>query len=177
MNTQSIPTDVEKQMRKAGLKIVLAMALLMSFTLSLTGNLLAERPAEMPMGPIVIGFILCFVLSFIVSFAIGMIVPMPKVNAALARKFHLQQGTLKAGLIESFASNLIYTPIVTLVMVAFVYCALMPAEFRPPFLPMFLHSLVVCFVVGQVIIFICTPLMIKWLLPKNMLKTSGGQNE
>lgn len=168
MNAQENPMDMQKQMRKTGLKIALVMALLMSFTLSFVGNLLAERPPEMPMGPIVMGFLMSFAISFVVSFAIGVLVPMPKVNAALARKFHLQQGTPKAGLVESFFSNLIYTPLITFVMVSFVYFVLMPAGSKPPFLPMFLHSLVVCFVVAQVILFFCTPLVVKRLLPKNV---------
>ena len=158
--------EIEKQMRKIGIKIALVMALLMSFGLSLTGNLMAERPPEMPMIASVMGFLACFVLSFIISFAIGLLVPMPKVNAALARKFHLQPRTLKAHIVESVASNLIYTPLITTAMVTFVYFALMPAGHKPPFLPMFIHSQVICFIVAQVLIFVCVPIIIKLVMPK-----------
>lgn len=158
--------EAAKQMRKIGIKIAFCMALLMSFGLSLTGNLLAERPPEMPMAPIIMGFLACFVLSFIVSFAIGLIVPMPKVNAALARKFHLQPRTPKAHFIESLASNLIYTPLMTTVMVSFVYFALMPAGQKPPFLPMFIHSQIICFIVAQVLIMVFVPIIIKLVLSK-----------
>lgn len=167
MNTQQ-PTDIEKQMRKTGLKIAFIMALLMSFALSLTGNLLAERPPEMPLAPIIMGFLACFIISFIVSFAIGIIVPIPKVNATLARKFHLQPHSPKAHLIESVASNLIYTPLITTVMVSFVYLVLMPAGHKPPFLPMFIHSQVVCFIVAQVLILICVPIVVKKVMPKGL---------
>ena len=160
------PPDIEKQMRKIGIKIAFIMALLMSFALSLTGNLLAEHPPEMPMRPIIMGFLACFVISFIVSFAIGIIVPIPKVNAALARKFHLQPHTPKAHLVESVTSNLIYTPLITTVMVTFVYLVLMPAGHKPPFLPMFIHSQVVCFIVAQVLILVCVPPIVKMVLPK-----------
>ena len=166
MEQQNIPADIEKQMRKTGLKIAFCMALLMSFGLSLTGNLLAERPPEMPMAPIIIGFLACFLISFVVSFGIGIFVPIPKVNAALARKFHLQPGAPKTHFIESVVSNLIYTPLITTVMVLFVYFAMMPEGHKPPFLPMFIHSQIVCFIVAQVLILIFVPIIVKRLLPK-----------
>ena len=166
MENQNIPADINKQMRKTGIKIALIMALLMSFGLSLTGNLMAEHPPEMPMGAIIFGFLACFALSFVISFAIGLLVPMPKVNAALARKFHLQPCTLKAHIVESVASNLIYTPLITTAMVAFVYFALMPDGHKPPFLPMFIHSQIICFIVAQVLIFVFEPIILKLVLPK-----------
>ena len=167
MNEQNKhPADMEKQMRAIGMKVALAMALLMSFGLSLTGTLMAERPPEMPLIASVIGFIECFVLSFAISFAIGIIVPMPKVNAALARKFHLQPRTLKAHIVESVASNLIYTPLITTAMVLFVYFTMIPEGHKPPFLPMFIHSQVVCFIVAQVLIFALVPIVLKMVLPK-----------
>lgn len=166
MDKPNVPTNVEKQMRKTGIKIALIMALLMSFGLSLTGNLMAERPPEMPMMASIIGFLACFALSFVISFAIGLLVPMPKVNAALARKFHLQPRTLKTHIVESVASNLIYTPLITTAMVAFVYFALMPDGHKPPFLPMFIHSQIICFIVAQVLIFVFVPIILKFALPK-----------
>ena len=167
MKQQNIHSaEAAKQMRKIGIKIAFCMALLMSFGLSLTGNLMAEHPPEMPMAPIIMGFLACFVLSFVVSFSIGLIVPMPKVNAALARKFHLQPHTPKAHFIESLASNLIYTPLITTAMVSFVYFTMIPEGHKPPFLPMFLFSQVVCLVVAQVLIMVFVPIIIKLVLPK-----------
>jgi len=153
-------------MKAVGLKISLLMALLMSFSLSLTGNLTAERPPNMPMAPIIIGFLASFGVSFVVSFAIGLVVPMPNVNAALARKFHLQPWALKTHIVESIVSNLIYTPLMTTTMVTFVYFCLMPKGPKPPFLPMFIESQIICFIVAQVLIFIFVPLILKLVLPK-----------
>ena len=160
--------EIQKQMRAVGMKVALAMALLMSFGLSLTGNLMAERPPEIPMAAIVIGFLECFILSFAISFAIGLFVPMPKVNAALARKFHLQPRTLKTHFVESLASNLIYTPLITTAMVVFVYFTMMPDGHKPPFLPMFIHSQVVCLIVAQVLIMLFMPIILKLVLPKKL---------
>lgn len=158
--------QIEEQMRKAGLKIALIMAFLMSFGLSLTGQLMAEHPPEMPIIAAVIGFAECFILSFMISFAIGFFVPIPKVNAALVREFHLKPHTLKTHFIESLASNLIYTPFITTAMVCFVYITMIPDGHKPPFLPMFIQSLIVCLIVAQALIMLFTPIIMKLVLPK-----------
>lgn len=163
-NNRSVET--EAQMRKIGFKVALFMAILMSFGLSLTGTLMAERPPETPVIASVIGFLECFALSFAISFTIGILVPIPKVNAALARKFHLQPHTPKAHSVESLASNLIYTPLITTAMVCFVYFTMIPEGHKPPFLPMFLFSQVVCLVIAQVLIMVFVPIIIKLVLPK-----------
>lgn len=163
-NNHSVET--EAQMRKIGFKVAFFMAILMSFGLSLTGTLMAERPPETPVIASVIGFLECFALSFAISFTIGILVPIPKVNAALARKFHLQPHTPKAHFVESLASNLIYTPLITTAMVCFVYFTMIPEGHKPPFLPMFLFSQVVCLVVAQVLIMVFVPIIIKLVLPK-----------
>lgn len=159
--------DKNLEQKRIGFKVAFFMAILMSFGLSLTGNLMADRPPELPLIASVIGFIECFLLSFAISFAIGLFVPMPKVNAALARKFHLQPRTPKAHFVQSLASNLIYTPLITTAMVTFVYFTMIPDGHKPPFLPMFIHSQVVCFIVAQVLIMVFVPIILKLVLPKN----------
>ena len=159
--------DKNFEQKRIGFKVAFFMAILMSFGLSLTGNLMADRPPELPLIASVIGFIECFLLSFAISFAIGLFVPMPKVNAALARKFHLQPRTPKAHFVQSLASNLIYTPLITTAMVTFVYFTMIPDGHKPPFLPMFIHSQVVCFIVAQVLIMVFVPIILKLVLPKN----------
>ena len=161
-----MPPEIQKQMKKVGLKISFMMALMMSFALSLTGNLTAEHPPEMPMIAIIIGFLESFVLSFAVSFGIVLVVWMLMVIAALGREFHLRPRTLKAHIVESIVSNLIYTPLMTTAMVTFVYFFLIPPGHRPPYLPMFISSQVICLVVAQVLIFIFEPIIIKIAMPK-----------
>ncbi len=155
-----------KQMRNVRLKISFGMAVLMSFGLSLTGNLTAEHSPTTPTMAIVTGFLASFAVSFVVSFGIGLVVPMPRVNAALARKFHLQPRTLKAHIVESVFSNLIYTPLMTTVMVTFVYFCLIDPGHKPPYLPMFISSQVICLVVAQILIFIFEPFIVTWAMPK-----------
>lgn len=157
---------MQKEVKKIGFKVSLIMAILMSFALSLVGNLTAQRPPEMPLAPIVIGFLASFAISFVISFAIGLLVPMPKVNEALCRTFKLQPRTPKANLVQSVVTNLIYTPLLTTMLVVFAYFVQIPDGHKPSFLPMYLHSMVICLVVAQVLIFVCVPLILKLVLPK-----------
>ena len=113
-----------------------------------------------------IGFLASFAISFVISFAIGLLVPMPKVNEALCRTFKLQPRTPKANLVQSVVTNLIYTPLLTTVLVVFAYFVQIPDGHKPPFLPMYMHSMVICLVVAQVLIFVCVPLILKLVLPK-----------
>ena len=156
------------QMKAVGLKISFMMALWMSFTLSIFGTATAERPAGMPLAPIIIGWFGSFVLSFVVSFGIGFIVPMGKINAALGRKFHLQPRKITTHVIETFVSNLIYTPLMTAVMVTFAFFVLMPPDHKPPYLPMFIGSQIACFIFGYIMICIAMPFIMK-----KALKSAG----
>lgn len=151
-----------ENMKKIGMGMNIRMALMMSFCLSLIGTLTSGH-FTIP------GFIISFLISTVISLLIGFIVPIPKANAAMGRKFHLQQGTIKARLAESLVSNLIYTPLMTFVMVLFAYLMTMKqsggmAELS--FGPMFLKSLIICFIAGYVLIFIFQPLFLKSLLKK-----------
>ena len=151
-----------ENMKKIGIGMNIRMALMMSFCLSLIGTLTSGH-FTIP------GFLISFLISTVISLLIGFIVPIPKVNAALGRKCKLQQGTIKARLTESLVSNLIYTPLMTFVMVFFAYQMAMKqssgmAELS--FGPMFLKSLIICFIAGYILIFIFQPIFLKSLIAK-----------
>lgn len=59
-------------------------------------------------------------------------------------------------------------------MVTFVYFCLMPKGPKPPFLPMFIESQIICFIVAQVLIFIFVPLILKLVLPKPPFPPMNG---
>ena len=117
----------------------------------------------------VAGFLISFVISTIVSLVIGFIVPMKKVNDSVSGKLNLKQGTMAARFVESLISDIIYTPIMTLLMVFFAYRQATAHGAQIPFLPMFLSSLVVCLIVGYVLIFIFMPIYMKLVMKKNGL--------
>lgn len=155
------------RMKKIGRTMSVCMGITLSFFLSLVGNLMGSRQSG---GFSVPGFILSFVLSTIVSLIIGFLVPMKKISDGFLKKHNLKQGELKARCAESLISDLIYTPVITLLMVALAYFMAMKQSggmAQLHFLPMFLSSLIVCLIVGFILIFIFMPLFLKLIMKRN----------
>ena len=149
---------MEQKMKKAGLIMSVLMALVMSFFMSLIGNLSSGK-FSLPI------FLITLLISFIVSLAIGLAVPMPRITASIAKKM---KGSKAVPFVDAFVSDLIYTPLMTLVMV-FSVRRLVPVmsgqPFEklgfPPFIIMFLKSLLLCFAAGYILILVFTPLIKK----------------
>jgi hypothetical protein len=98
--------------KKAGLKISLLMSLVISFGLSLAGNIASGHFA-------VISWLITFVMSFIVALIIGLVVPMKKVSDFLVEKVGLKDKKAGKLLFSSLISDIIYTPLITFLMVLF----------------------------------------------------------
>ena len=148
-------------MKKIGTQMSILMGVSMSFCLSLTG-LLSSGHFTVP------GFLVNFVISTIISLIIGFLVPMKKVTDSAVEKAGLTPHTLKARFLESFISDLIYTPAITLCMTAMAYhSAVSHGQPMPPYIIMFLKSLVLSMIVGYVLIFFLTPAYLKLLMKKN----------
>ena len=153
---------MEEKMKKIGLGMSIRMGLLMSFCLSLVGTL-SSGHFTVP------GFILSFVVSTIISMIIGFVIPMGKVTNFLAGKLGLKQGTLPERFFSSFISDLIYTPIMTFCMVFLAYQMAMKQSggmAQLNLLAMFHPSLIICFIVGYILIFIFQPLFFKILMSR-----------
>ena len=153
--------DTDK-MKRIGRQMSIRMALLMSFALALIGTLTSGHFT-------VPGFLVSFVISTVISLIIGIVVPVGKISGDLCRKKQLPQGSLKARLLESLISDLVYTPIMTLIMVAFAYIMVMKSSggrAQISFLPMFLKSFVICMIAGYILIFIFMPLFLKQIMKK-----------
>ena len=153
---------MEEKMRIIGRAMSIRMGLLMSFCLSLVGTLTSGH-FTIP------GFIISFIVSTVISMIIGFLIPMGKVTNALSGKLGLRQGTIKERLFSSLISNLIYTPVMTFCMVFLAYQMAMKqsggmAQLNFPV--MFFSSLLICFIVGYVLIFIFQPLFFKALMAK-----------
>ncbi len=154
---------MNEQMRKIGRQMALRMGLLMSFCLSLTGTLSSGHFTP-------IGFLMSFVVSSVISICIGFIIPIGKVTTGACLKAGLKPETLPGRLFESLISNLIYTPLMTFVMVFLAYSVAMKQSggmAQLSFVNMFIPSLVICFIVGYVLIFIFQPLFMKQIMKKN----------
>ncbi len=150
---------MEKKMKKVGLFMSLFMGVTLSFFLSLTGNLTAKS------GFSPIAFIVSFILSTIISLLIGFIVPMRKIEGGITKAIGLRERSLPANIVSALISDLIYTPLITLAMIALARKMAMKASDGhaelPPFIVMFLGSLALCFVVAFILILIFTPLFFR----------------
>ena len=158
--------EMAQKMKKVGSQMSLLMGVTLSFCLSLTGNLMGAKQSG---GFSVPGFLISFVVSTIISLIIGFFVPMKKVNDSVCGSLNLKPGQMGTRLMESFISDIIYTPVMTLIMVFLAYKQATSHGAQIPFLPMFLSSLVVCLIVGYILIFIFMPLYMKLVMKKNGL--------
>ena len=164
---------MNENMRKIGRAMSIRMGIAMSFCLSLVGTL-SSGHFTVP------GFLISFIASSVISLLIGVIVPIGKVSADVCNNMKLERGSLKWRLMESLISDLVYTPIMTLAMVFIAYKMAMissggMAGLR--FLPMFLSSLLICFVAAYIIIFVIQPLFMKQVMKKYGLVGPGMRGD
>lgn len=149
-------------------KIIRTMSILMgvtlSFCLSLAGNLTSGHFTP-------IGFLASFAVSTVISLIIGFLVPIKKLGDGASRALKLKERSIPARLVESLVSDLIYTPVITLAMIALARKLTMVMSrgnaSLPPFMIMFLKSLIISLAVGYVLIFFLTPVYLKLVLKKN----------
>ena len=160
---------MEETMRKVGKAMAIRMGILMSFFLSLIGTLTSGHftPA---------GFLLSFVVSALISLLIGFVVPVGKVTSDVSRKMKCEKGSFKALFVESFVSDLIYTPIMTLAMVFLAYTMAMKmsggrADLN--FAGMFFPSLGICFLAGLALIMVFQPIFLKSVMKKYGISGPG----
>ena len=160
------------QMKMVGRKMGIRMGIVMSVCLAFLGTATSGHFT-------VIGFVLNVLISALISIGIGVIVPVGKISQDACQKRNLQRGSMKARLLETLISDLIYTPVITLVLVFFSYgMAMMQSGGRAQlsFLPMFLKSLIISLIAGYILIFIFMPLFLKQIM-KQMQIGEGEQSE
>ena len=140
------------------------MSILMGLTLSFFQsliNILRSGHFTVP------GWLISFVISAAVSLIISYAVPMKKVNDAVEKKFSLEPRSAKAHIAESLVSDLIYTPIMTLVMTFLAWRNASSAGAPVQFLPMFLNSLWLSLIVGFVLVYFLQPIYTDFLMRQN----------
>ena len=152
-------------MKKAGITMNILMGVTLSFFLSLVGNLTADGGFKL------VPFLASFALSTVISLIIGFIVPMRRIEGGAVRTMGMKEGSLPANLVSALISNLIYTPVITLAMIALARKMAMKMSHGhaelPPFGVMFLKSLLISLIVAYVIILIATPLYLRLVMKKN----------
>ena len=152
-----------KKMKKIGMTVSICMGITMSFFLSLIGTGLSGHFT-------VPGWLISFLVSTVVSLLIGFLIPMKKVTDGATKALKLKPQSLPARCVESFISDIIYTPLITFIMVFIAYKSAIshgaPAE-SMNLGKMFLGSLWICLAAGFVLIFIFMPIFIKIAMKKN----------
>ena len=138
------------EMKKAELKMGMLMGASMSVCLSLAGMLSAGQFSLVP-------FIKNVLISFLISQVISNAVPLRRLTMAAVRKNGSKPGSLPARLLETLVSDLILTPLMTLVMVYLAYRQATAQGAVIPFLPMLVKSELISLVVAYVLIFFLTP--------------------
>ena len=147
-------------MKKLGQKISLLMALSMSCVLTLVGLLSAGKFS-------VQGFLSGFAVSFIVSMIIGLIIPMKKVSDAVTGRVNRLPGTLKARLLEALGSDVLYSPLMTFIMVYIAWRQATAHGAMIPLGPMLLKSEIISFIAAFNLSFFLTPVFMNMLMRKN----------
>ena len=147
-------------MEKIGLRVSILMSVTLSLFLSLSGNLLSGHFT-------VKGFLISLLMSIVISIIISLLVPMKKVGDGVVARSGLREHSIPARCLESFVSDLIYTPIITLAMVFMAYKNASKHDSDLSFAPMFIRSLLLSLMLGFVLIFVFQPLFVKLVLKRN----------
>ena len=156
----------EYKMRRVGLQMSILMGLTLSVCLSLIGQLSSGHFS-------VSGLLLNILVSSVVSIGIGLIIPMGPLNMTLDKSLGFKPGSIKAHLVEAFVSDLIYTPIITVIMIFLNYIRATShiKEFNEgpgiPLAPMLAKGLAISFVAGYILIFVFQPIYMKLVFKKN----------
>lgn len=153
---------MEQNMRALGMKMSVLMGITMSFVLSLVGTLTGGHFS-------VPSWIISFGLSLIISLVIGFVVPIKKVGDKVCGAFKINPESGKGNLLSGLISDLIYTPVITIIMVVVMLgnaAKHAPEGAVPPISRVLPGSLLICFVIGYIVIIIVQPLFLKMLLKK-----------
>ncbi|MBR4622422.1 MAG: hypothetical protein IKO44_02665 [Ruminococcus sp.] len=155
------------EMKKISREMSILMSITLSFCLSLSGTLLSGHFT-------VQGFIISLAASTVISLLIGLFVPMKKIGDGAVSKLGIKPRSIGARCVESLISDLIYTPVITLAMIALAYANAKRNGSDMPFLPTFLKSLASSMVIGFVLIFIFMPLYLKLVLKRHGIGPGAG---
>lgn len=133
-----------------------------SFCLSMVGQL-ASGHFTFP------AFLISFLVSLVVSLIIGFVVPMKPLSDALGKKFGLKPQSFGSRCFDALISDLIYTPIITLLLVVMAYKQAVSHGAQIPFAPMLVKSMLLSLFVGYVLILLLMPIFLKQVMKRHGL--------
>ena len=163
---------MKNKKRMIGIGMSIRLGIVMSFFMSLTGTLVSGHFT-------IRGFLISFIVSTVISLLIGFLIPIGQVSESVCKAARLKHGTLPCRLLETFIADLIYTPIMTFLMVYMAHQMVMKQTngmAQLNLFGMYFRSLGICFLVGYVLIFIVQPVFYRQLV-KKYEDTESGQVE
>lgn len=152
--------------KKIGREIGILMGLSMSFVLSLIGMVSAGQFT-------VRGFLLSFVISFAISLLIGMVIPMKKISDSVIAGCKARPGSLKARILEALVTDVLFSPLMTFIMVFMAHKNATAHGARIPFGPMLLKAELISFVAAFILGFLLAPVWTGLVLKKNGINPGG----
>ncbi|HBB59506.1 MAG TPA: hypothetical protein DCZ52_04435, partial [Lachnospiraceae bacterium] len=164
-HTEEKDERAEEQARKAkearksvSRRMIIYMVITLSFFLSLVGTGTSGHFT-------VRSWIDSFIISTSVSMLMGFVIPVRYIVEKVCAKYDLQEGDLNTRLVESLIVDLLFTPLMTFLMILYAYVvATMNGAKLMPLITMYLSSLLSCFPVGFILIFLLMPLFRKFIL-------------
>ena len=165
----------KKQMLKVGMEMNILMSVSMSLCLSLTGLLSSGQFT-------ISGFFESFLISLVISFLLGIFISIPRIHEAVEKKFGLKRDSLSTRAIESLLSDLIYTPLMSVIMITLAWITARTHGANPPLLMMLLKGLGLSLITAYLLIFLFEPLFLKVVLkhnkvPVGMVRPSEDPND
>jgi len=153
-------------MKKVGIKIGMMMGAVLSFFQALAG-LLSAGQFTLP------AFLSSFVISMLVSWVISYFIPIQKLSQSASSKCGFAPHTLRAKLVETLVSNLIFTPIMCFFNIFMAWRNMVAHGAQVKLLPMYLGALPLSFVLGYILVFVFTPICVQ--LAVNSSKQNGNR--
>ncbi len=141
-------------MKKVGMRIGMMMGAVLSFFQALAG-LLSAGHFTLP------AFLSSFVVSMLVSWGISCLVPVHRLSRGASRKCGFAPGTLKARLVETLVSDLIFTPVMCFFNIFLAWRNASAHGAPARLLPMYLRALPLSLALGYVLVFIFTPICVR----------------
>lgn len=157
-------------MKKIMITMTILMGLIMSLVLSLVNTALSGH-FTLP------GFLISFLVSFVISLIIGFLIPVKKLGDAFCKKLNAVPESPKGTFLSAIVSDLIYTPVITVVMVVLMVTnarkqipeEVLSAGGGPSIARTLPVSLIVSLLVGYIVIILVQPVLVKALIGKNKM--------
>ncbi len=145
-------------------KIGYLMGVLMGGTISFVNSFIGTLSS----GRFTAGsFLKSFLISFMISQILGLIIPIKKISDSLAKKLNCRSGTWKARIIDALVTDLIYSPIMTFIMVYMAYSQAKAHGADIPFVPMLLKAECISFVAAFFLSLFLSPVYMKLVMKQN----------